>query len=53
MLSSKLNLALSALAALSLGARSTKGARMSGVVVGAVTGGVIAGPVGAVAGGVA
>ncbi len=42
--SSKLNLALSALAALSFGARSRIGARMSRAVVGAVTGAVIAAP---------
>ena len=50
---STLNMALVALAALSLGACSTTGERWGGAGVGAVTGGSIAGPGGALVGGVA
>jgi osmotically inducible lipoprotein OsmB len=46
------NLLLVGLAALSLAACSTTGERFGGAGVGAVTGGAIAGPVGAVAGGI-
>jgi osmotically inducible lipoprotein OsmB len=46
------NLFIACLAALSLAACSTTGERLGGAGVGAVTGGAIAGPVGAVAGGI-
>ena len=46
------NLFIAGLATLSLAACSTTGERLGGAGVGAVTGGAIAGPVGAVAGGI-
>jgi osmotically inducible lipoprotein OsmB len=46
------NLFIVVLAALSLAACSTTGERIGGAGVGVVTGGAIAGPVGAVAGGI-
>lgn len=50
---SKIGLALAGLTALSLGACSTPGERLSGLGAGAIVGGSIAGPPGVVVGGIA